>query len=196
MRYPSPPEQENGSYSRFDAATRNLTHFCEKVVPSLSGNWMRHSLALDHLEAFYTLRLEDDAAFGCGPAAFASIAGLPPEEVGQYFPSFEGRAWTNRRAMERALDSFGWRYSRVPGTWPQLGLCLVHWRGPWTKGGYPAAILLRTHWVAVVGEYVFDVNWRGWLPRENWEDLVVSDLIVQHNKADGWEPLTAYEIFV
>ena len=192
--YPLHPLEKKGD--RFAAAKRSLAHFCEKVIPSLSGNWMRHSLALDHLDAFYTIAPETNGDFGCGPVAFAAIAGISTDEVARYFPSSEDRAWTNRRQMETALKSFGWRFTRVADAWPQLGLCLVHWRGPWTKGKYPAAIMPRTHWVAVIGDYVFDVNWRGWLPRENWEDVVVSELICRHAEADGWEPLTAYEITV
>lgn len=178
------------------AAGRYLGRFVEHIIPSLSGSWMRHCVALDQLEAFYPVTAGAGGDFGCGPAAFGAIAGIPSDEVAQYFPNSNERLWTNRQHMEKALQSFGWRFTRVSDAWPQLGLCLVHWRGPWTKSQFAAAIMPRTHWVAVVDEYVFDVNWGGWLPRENWEDIVVSDLIRRHHKADGWEPLTAYEITV
>jgi hypothetical protein len=134
--------------------------------------------------------------FGCGPVAFAAIAGISTDDVSHFFPLLDNHAWTNQRQMEAALKSFGWRYTRVADAWPELGLCLVHWKGPWTERRYPAAILPRTHWVAVVGDYVFDVNWRGWLPRENWEEVVVPDLLRRHAGACAWEPLTAFEILV
>lgn len=95
--------------------------------------------------------------------------------------------------MERALRSFGLQFKRCPNKWPKFGLCFVHWSGPWSNK-HPSEILRRTHWVAVVEDYVFDVNWAGWLPKQNWEEIIVEELLDRHALAHGWEPLTAYEI--
>jgi hypothetical protein len=173
-----------------------LADFRTRVLPALSDNWLRHSLALSYLES---LRKDDCASWrttACGPSAFAVLAGIAEDQMESYFPNSSSRSWTNRREMEHALHRCGMPFSRQGKAWPRLGLCLIHWKGPWTEAKFPAAVLQRTHWVAVVEDYVFDVNWRGWLPRENWEDVVVTELIRGHANAVGWQPLTAYELFI
>jgi hypothetical protein len=180
--------------SRVPAKTaRQLGRFFDSVLPALQGQWLCHSHALTHLESLGD-PLPDDCEIGCGPTAFAALGGVPLGELKAYFPELERRPWINRKEMECALQGFGWNFVKTDSSWPNLGLCFIHWCGPWTDRGYAHSILQRTHWVAVIGEYVFDINWRGWLPKENWEDVVVPDLLQNHSRANGWKPLTAYEV--
>jgi hypothetical protein len=183
------------SCARPAAAASKLAYFLQCVLPVIEDNWLRHTLALTHLESMYDSPTECDT-IGCGPLAFAAIAGIPVHELHTFFPKIADRPWINRTEMERALLGFGWEFMKVASGWPSLGLCFIHWSGPWTDRGYAHGVLQRTHWVAVVGDYVFDVNWRGWLPKENWEDVVVPELLQNHNRACGWTPLTGYELCI
>lgn len=145
-------------------ATAKLAHFFECVLPVVSDHWLRHSIALTYLESMYDSQAHEESV-GCGPQAFAALFGISPSELPTYFPGSAERAWTNRTQMERAIEGFGWSFIKVSSGWPKVGLCFIHWCGPWTDRGYAHAVLQRTHWIAVIGDYVFDVNWRGWLQR-------------------------------
>lgn len=180
---------------RYATAAIKLNYFFDAVKPAIADHWLCDSIALTYLESMGHADVEFDGV-SCGPTAFAAIAGIPLKEITAYFPELECAPWINRTRMERALDCFGWQFTKVENAWPRLGLCFIHWCGPWTDRGYAHGILQRTHWVAVIGDYVFDVNWRGWLPRENWEDAVIPELLQNHCAARGWKPLTAYELTI
>lgn len=170
-----------------------ISHFRSEMWPNLSGDWLGAGFAVDYL-ASSVPDMADAATdgLGCGQLAFAAFMGLSSTETRRYFPD---RKWTNRRDMESALREAGWQYEKRVGTWPQCGLCLIHWTGPWTARNYAPAILQRTHWIAVIEDFVFDCNWGGWLPKESWEDVVVDTVLRHHSKASGWTPLSAFEIY-
>jgi hypothetical protein len=172
-----------------------LTNFRDRVLPSLSSHWMRNSLAVSHLEEVLDHTASDDEFFSCGPVAFAALGGIHRSQIDSFFPKCIKQSWTNRSEMEQALKKLGWRFEKVADQWPRLGLCYVQWTGPWV-GGYPAEEIKHTHWVAVIEDFVFDVNWKGWLPRENWEEVVVEDILRSHPFANGWKPKTAYEFYI
>lgn len=160
-----------------------------------NSDWLCHSRAVDALwRPASTIAELADLGVSCGPAAFAALARLGLEAAIDYFPDSAQRAWTNRTMMRRALRAIGFDFAHTSGMWPHIGLCLLHFTGPWTRRGYPAAVLQHTHWVAVYGEYVFDINWNGWLPRANWEEVVIENLLAQRLLADGWMVMTAYEV--
>lgn len=160
-----------------------------------NSDWLCHSRAVDALwRPASTIAELAELGVSCGPAAFAALARLGLEAAIDYFPDSAQRAWTNRTMMRRALRAIGFDFAHTSGMWPHIGLCLLHFTGPWTRRGYPAAVLQHTHWVAVYGEYVFDINWNGWLPRTNWEEVVIEDLLSQRIRADGWMVMTAYEV--
>lgn len=158
-------------------------------------DWLRHSLEMDRL---WRPALSDTELYeqrvSCGHLAFAALARLPWEAALLFFPEVSEKPWINRKTMERALRTIGYDYVRSPAQWPSIGLCLLHFTGPWTRRGYPAAVLQNTHWIAVHEEYVFDVNWNGWLPRQNWEEVVLEELLTRRLMADGWVVMTSYEI--
>jgi hypothetical protein len=174
-------------------AAEKLAYFFDYVLPVLSDHWLRHSIALTYLESMYGSQPHQENV-GCGPVAFAALCGISATDLPLFFPQSPERAWTNRSQMEQAIAEFGWSFIKVTSGWPKLGLCFIHWCGPWTDRGYAHSVLQRTHWIAVIGDYVFDVNWRGWLPKENWEDVVVPDVLERHRSARGWMPLTSYEL--
>ena len=96
--------------------------------------------------------------------------------------------------MERVLFEAGFDDVRKHTEWPTAGLCLIQFAGPWTGRGFAQAALAYTHWIAILGEYVFDINWSGWLPRENWESVVLDELLNCFPTATGWRVLTSYEL--
>lgn len=191
----SAEQPKSGDWCRLATAIAKWSHFLHTVRPAISEHWLCHSIALTYFETA-AATIEEMGQASCGPGAFAAIAGIPLQDLGSYFPDVEDIRWTNRRRMEQALQKVGWRFTKSDNTWPTVGLCLIHWCGPWTDRGYAHGILQRTHWIAVVADYVFDVNWRGWLPKQNWEDIVVSEVLQRHDSAFGWKPLTCYELAI
>jgi hypothetical protein len=156
-------------------------------------DWLKHTRRLDALWQPAKNGIIPDK-LTCGAMAFAAIARIKLESVCNYFPELETRPWINRRSMERALRAAGRNFQRCDSDWPNYGLCLVHFVGPWTERAFPMAVLAQTHWVAVHGDYVYDVNWNGWLPKDNWEEIVVEELIAAKPRATGWQVMTGYEI--
>jgi hypothetical protein len=159
------------------------------------SHWLRHSFAVRWLGN--PEGLEDavrSKTASCGPMSFAAITGCSARAALACFPSPSIRLWTNRTDMERALFEAGYDYDRKQGDWPKAGLCLIQFTGPWTERGFAQAALKHTHWIAILGEYVFDINWGGWLPRGNWEDVVLEELLMFIPKTTGWRVLTSYEL--
>lgn len=168
-----------------------LQRFFDYVLPALDEHCFRHSLAVSYLQTMYDEPQPVDV--GCGPTAFSALFGVRSDQLHEYFPEIRERPWINRRDMEYALRERGCTFAKLDAGWPTIGFCLIHWHGPWTTRGYAHAILKRSHWVAVAGDYVFDVNWHGWLPKENWEDVVIPELLA-NCEANGWQTLSAYEL--
>lgn len=194
MPVPSAEKPTSGEWSRPADAIARWSYFLNIVQPSISDHWLCHSIALTYFESVAATSGINPSS--CGPSAFAAIAGIPVEHVPTYFPDLDETPWTNRRRMEGALQKVGWSFTKRENSWPTVGLCLIHWCGPWTHRGYAHGILQRTHWIAVVADYVFDVNWSGWLPKQNWEEIVVAELLQRHDSAFGWKPLTCYELAI
>jgi hypothetical protein len=158
-------------------------------------HWLRHTWALDWLGDIPSLD-EGIQNLGatCGPVAFAAISGKTLPEAVSCFASFQPGRWTTRTEMERALLKAELPFTRLPRVWPEAGLCLIQFTGPWSKRQFAQAALKHTHWVAVLGQYIFDVNWGGWLPQANWEDIVLCELLMARTDGDSWQVLTGYEM--
>jgi hypothetical protein len=143
-----------------------------------------------------------DAAYeewgcNCGPAAVAALLGKTCAEVRPYFPRFDVKRYANPSDLQYAL-----RELRVPFTvtkeWPRRGLVFVQWGGAWLKPGVPiGAAYARTHWIAVDGDGVFDVNHPEWIAKAHWTEPEhgLAAWIMQHVKGcDGtWTIRTALE---
>ena len=125
-------------------------------------HWLRHSRTVDALwRPAATIGDLVELGVNCGPVAFAALAQLQLQAAIRYFPHSLERPWTNRSMMRRALRAIGYDYVHL-SDWPRFGLCLVHFTGPWTQRGYPAAMLQNNHWIAVCGGKVLDINWNVW----------------------------------
>jgi len=148
----------------------------------------------------------------CGQTAFAALLKKPLADVRVAFPPHTRVNFTQMRTALRtaavSFDSTGYTlagHSTAPGyrshCWPQHGLMLLQFSGPWEAPGVPVAASLKaTHWVAVTpleggapdGEpWVFDVNAladnmnHGWLPRSYWEAKILAPLIASFKRATG-----------
>ncbi len=97
--------------------------------------------------------------------------------------------------METCLKKLGANFLKHQGRIPPQGLALLHRVSNYPKKSYRGSFLADTHWVAVVDDYVFDVNWPQWLPSKHWKSLVGKPLASVHGD-EAWEIVTGYEIIL
>jgi hypothetical protein len=159
----------------------------------------------------FTLSDAEDAAasfgFNCGPAALCAVLNLTPTELRPHLLDFEQKGHTNPSLMANILRGLGVQFRQsyrgdAPAPMPavQFGLVRVQWAGPWTRPNVPMRVRYRqTHWIAVAGNEVFDVNAMcvgGWLPFAEWAEQLVPWLIKECcPQGDGnWWPTHALEI--
>lgn len=186
----------------------------EPQTPAETAHWQRlqaereRGYAEAGLVRRYYVPTDLDAAYeawgcNCGPAALAALLGVECEAVRALFPGFEKRRYVNPTHMLQALLQLPGRAdgtinSRNPQR-PEFGLLFVQWGGPWLKPGVPIGAAYRhTHWIAVDGEAVFDVNADTWVSRQDWEDPQsgVAAWIMSHvPRCDGtWSVRTAISV--
>lgn len=171
---------------------RMIERFRQGYTGAHQGCWRHECVAVSALEAALPIR-HFSATVSCGEAAFYAL--FP--ETGRGSDRFDrafAKEWTNRRDMEGALTAVGSSYTVLRSQLPTVGMALIEWTGSWKLERFWGSDLRRTHWVAVVDGLVFDVNWGGWLPKEIWEDVVVSEIIAQIPGATGWQPHTGYDL--
>jgi len=124
----------------------------------------------------------------CGPAAFAAVTGSEVCRVMRYFRHFEHSKWTNLTQMRRAFTDAGYEVAVLKRQFPQRGIALIQWLGPWTrKHFFSRWSLIYTHWVAVQGKRLFDHTVAAWQPIQQWRKEVAPDFVSQIPKARGWE---------
>lgn len=174
--------------SPITACTDSLNKFEQQVLPALEGHWMQDSHAVSFLEQNLPVPSQSSA---CGQAAIEALLG---SKAASYVRLKEDKLWTNRTEMESALRRAGAEFDKRMAWWPRRGLCLIQWQGPWLDRSFRGSDLKLTHWVSVANDYVYDVNWAGWLPKHVWEDVVVYELLSEQEASFGWRPLTGYEI--
>ena len=144
--------------------------------------------------------------FNCGPGALCAVLGLTPDELRPTMGDFEAKGYTNPTLMADVLRAHGVRHRQTyrsdqPGRCRlDFGLMRVQWAGPWTQPGVPMAARYRqTHWVAVAGDEVFDINAicvGGWIGRQEWETKLVPWLIREAcpRGTGDWWPTHAWEL--
>lgn len=150
-----------------------------------------------------------DWSFNCGPGSICGIAGLTPDQVKPVMAllGFMDKGYTNPTLMYAALTALGIDYrvaqrSDDPAGVIKIdyGLVRIQWSGPWTKAGVPIRARYRkTHWIAVSGDYYFDINAvviGGWIDRAVWSKRLVPWLLEQcHPTSDGkWWPTHQLEM--
>lgn len=144
----------------------------------------------------------------CGQTALAALLHLPLEDVRHAVPA--DHVWMTHAQMREALSRLGRKQRGTgyeaergdtrtpPCRWPNRGLALIQFRGPWEEPQYPHVVCLKhTHWISVSSPagmdelMVFDINtlaagWNhGWAPRSWWERWVLARLIASHRRATG-----------
>lgn len=125
----------------------------------------------------------------CGPIAFAVAAKMEVCDAMQFFPHFaiENRRWTNSMQMREALNAVGVEAERLKQSFPESGLALVQWLGPWTERAFFSRGSLRyTHWVAVDGDHLFDPNADQWMTLAAWSEAFASVCVREIPSARGW----------
>ena len=135
----------------------------------------------------------------CGPASVAALLGRECSDVRPHFPGFETRRYANPTHIYSALRSMGIEAEAFKRGRPETGLLFIQWGGPWLQPGVPIGAAYRqTHWIAVAGEAVFDVNVGHWTGRTDWEhptNGVAAWLMSQNRRCDGtWTVRTAIEV--
>lgn len=119
----------------------------------------------------------------CGPCALAAALGRSVNSIRHMLPNFPTKGFVNSPDMKAALLTYGVGFRATwGGAWPARGLVLIQWGGHERKP--PRAQFLHTHWIAVEGDLVFDVNADQLYPRATW-DKVIRVLSQQERWGDG-----------
>lgn len=110
----------------------------------------------------------------CGHGALAAAIGT---DVIRVMEHFERGGWVNIPIMKAAIARAGYR--TIPLTdWPKPdetvpAVVMIQWTGPWMAEGVPvAARCQHRHWVAAVGDWIWDCNAEGWFTRACWERFI------------------------
>ena len=149
--------------------------------------------------------------FNCGPGALCAVLDKTPNEIRSLMGDFEKKGYTNPTLMQECLSRAGACYkqtyrSDLPKELPfflpevKFGVVRIQWAGPWTEPKVPMRVRYRhTHWIAVAGNEVFDVNAMkigGWIDFPLWAGSLVP-WIVKYCVPKGtgrWWPTHAYEV--
>lgn len=151
-----------------------------------------------------TLRAPTDvdaayAAWGadCGPCALAALLGCEVGMVRMMLDEgFPKRRYMNPTHMLEALRRSGVNSTSTGPEAPKRGLAFIQWEGPWTAPGTKIAWAYRhTHWIAVEGDMVYDVNADAWVTFDLWKK-VMPELIRQEVKGatGGWFVRRGFEV--
>jgi len=130
----------------------------------------------------------------CGPVSFAAITGKEVCRVMRHFLHFKHSPWTNLTQMRRALADAGFMTAVQKCAFPNHGVALVQWLGPWTeKDFFSRWSLAHTHWVAVDGEWIFDHTVGEWQMFEEW-GKVAWEFVSEIPRATGWRVKYSVEV--
>jgi hypothetical protein len=113
-------------------------------------------------------------------------------------PGHKQRKYANPTHLKEALGLAGVRYTvGSPQVRPTFGLLFIQWGGPWLNPRVPIAQAYRhTHWIAVDGDHVYDLNAEGgWWLRQDWERDCAPWLMSHNPGCDGtWGVRTAISV--
>lgn len=158
------------------------------VLPSVEDYWRADAVVSNFLDHHFSAQPGSSETANCGKVALSAFfGGKAVEEAmgGHALP------WMNRTAMANVLKRLQIGFTKVNGTFPSLGLTLIQWQGIPNARAFRGSDLVHTHWVAVVENHFFDINWPAWVPQKNWEELVVDELMARKG-ATGWTVLTSF----
>jgi hypothetical protein len=129
----------------------------------------------------------------CGPTAFSAACRTQVQSAMTFFPDFPLRNWTTVGDMRNALRAAGTRFEDTGNALPIYGLALLQLRVSAARL-HPLYSLRQTHWVAVFGDCFYDMNWKGWLPVANWQELVLPRLTFAGRPAIDWQVRNGIQI--
>lgn len=136
--------------------------------------------------------LAADLGAACGHGALAAAIGIPISivcSIGWHAPH---PAWVNIPSMEEAMEKLGVRFRRAALTYPNDGIFMVQFLGPWSKPGVPARVsCMHRHWAASRKGYIWDINLAKWVTHAEWEEFLPQ---LKHEKSHGWEINRSYEV--
>lgn len=131
--------------------------------------------------------IDIDAAYeawgaNCGPCALAALLGQSVHAVRPFFPGFDRRPYVNVSHMKAALTAAQRPFRSIGPARPQFGLVFIQ------QGGYAhqsvAMQYRHTHWIAVDGPLVFDVNAPALVSWPEW-DRVFPRLMHEAGRSNG-----------
>jgi hypothetical protein len=112
----------------------------------------------------------------------AAILGWTVDEVRPLMTDIERRQYVNPTHMKAALDRAGVRYRSIGAHRPTYGLMFVQWSG---HEHQPINVQYRfTHWLAITGERVFEVNAPELVSWDEWQ-RVMPRMMQEAGKGDG-----------
>lgn len=119
----------------------------------------------------------------CGPCSLAAVLGEPLSEVRGLFDKFDKLRYCNPTHMQDALAKTAAKYRTGLKVRPKRGLVFVQWGGFETA---PIAVQYRhTHWIAVDGIVVFEVNAPHLVSWTNWEEIMPPAMAEEYKRANG-----------
>lgn len=127
----------------------------------------------------------------CGPASFAAALECDVLGIMEYFPQFPKKPYTTIKQMRDSFFCSGIAVKEVSCLFPSNGVSLLQFLGPWTSKRSPR-VLRYTHWVAVKGDLIYDLNWGGWLPLISWEAIVFPMFKEINPRITGWRILHSF----
>lgn len=131
----------------------------------------------------------------CGPTSFAALVGLEVCSALIHFPGFIERPWCNFTQMKRALRSCDVPFAAISNKFPECGLALIQWLGPWIASDFGGRKSLKfTHWVAVESGRVFDHTTVEWMSVSAWREEVASAFVQDIEGATGWAVRVGIEV--
>lgn len=136
----------------------------------------------------------------CGPGALAAAIRRSLADVRPRLP--HERGFMSPADMKIALERCGYRFTERARAWPDFGLAMIMFDGPWSEPGLPAgAAMSRSHWIAVNrhaphGGEIYDVNCDRVVFFDFWCRGFVYDLARQLDKGatGGWSVRMGLEI--
>lgn len=142
--------------------------------------------------------LEANQAWGanCGPASIAALLGMTLADLRPHLGDFERRRYMNPSQAKAVLLALGLRPrpTNLLEGWPPDGLIFVQFKGQWD--GAPAFVQYQhTHWIAVRGSWVYEVNNNEWSARWFWKQHVIEEIALRHDGASGgWYARSGYAV--
>ena len=136
----------------------------------------------------------------CGQGALAALLGWQLAAVRPRLTHENG--YMSPADMRAVLERCGRSLTERPHAWPNFGLALIAFDGPWLQPGLPAGAWMRmTHWIAVDREIltgggeIYDVNCGKAVFFESWLRYAI-DLARQLDKkaTGGWQVRLGLEV--